>query len=310
MTIFIYKRSATSMEQVRIFASCHNHSTFSDGEYTPETLARIAKNMGHGGIILTDHDTVNGYPFMKAAAEKYGLKTMLGCEFSTVYKNKGYHLCGFDFDPEYPEMKELLALGSSIQTKRTELLFKWGLERGTLREGVTWQEVLDDHPYHNYFCNNEVFATMLKRGIYRYDEYDELFLHPNFSYALGLEEKIHEITGVSYDDVHTDEVIRIIKAAGGVPVIAHPHGKAAMVPELIEIGVMGFETRHSMLTPEEHDFYEKVCEDHGLYKMGGADHENVLGGLLTFPDPSYDCPYEHSGVTEEDFMTLYERRLG
>ena len=63
-------------------------------------------------------------------------------------------------------------------------------------------------------------------------------------------------------------------------------------------------------TPEEHNFYEKVCEEHKLYKMGGADHENILGGLLTFPDPVYDCPYEHSGVTEEDFMTLYERRLG
>ena len=162
------------MEQVRIFASCHNHSTYSDGEYTPETLARIAKNMGHGGIILTDHDTVNGYPFMKEAAEKYGLLTMVGCEFSTVYKNKGFHLCGFDFDTEHPEMKALLDKSSSIQTKRTELMFKWGLERGTLREGITWQDVLDDHPHHNYFCNNEVFASMLKRGIYRYDEYGDV----------------------------------------------------------------------------------------------------------------------------------------
>lgn len=298
------------MEQVRIFASCHNHSTYSDGEYTPEVLARIAKNMGHGGIILTDHDTVNGYPFMKEAADKYGLKTMIGCEFSTAYGSKGFHLCGFDFDPEYPEMKKLLDLGSSIQTGRTELLFKWGLERGTLREGITWQDVLDDHPHHNYFCNNEVFDSMLKRGIYRSDEYDDIFLKPNFSYRLGLEGKIYEITGLSYNDVHTDEVIRIVKAAGGVPVIAHPHGKASMVKELIELGVMGFETRHSMLTPEEHLFYEQVCEENGLYKMGGADHENVLGGLLKFPDPSYDCPYEHSGVTEEDFMTLYERRLG
>ena len=65
-----------------------------------------------------------------------------------------------------------------------------------------------------------------------------------------------------------------------------------------------------MLTKEEHDFYEKLCEEHGLYKMGGSDHEGVLGGLMTFPDPSYDCPYEHSGVTEEDFMKIFERKLG
>ena len=298
------------MEQVKIFASCHNHSTFSDGEYTPETLARIAWNLGHGGIILTDHDTVNGYPFMKAAAEKYGLKTMLGCEFTTEHNGRGFHLCGFDFDPEYPEMRELLNKGAMLQTKRTEIMFHEGLERGTLRAGVTWQEVLDEHPHHNYFCNNEVFASMLKRGIYRYDEYDEKFLMPNFAYESNNEKRIAALIGMSYSEIHTADVVRIIKAAGGVPVIAHPHGRESYVNELIEIGVMGFETRHSMLTPEEHLFYEKVCEEYGLYKMGGADHENVLGGLLTFPEPSYDCPYEHSGVTEEDFMTLYERRLG
>ena len=51
-------------DDVKVFASCHNHSNFSDAEYSPETLARMAWNMGHGGIILTDHDTAKGYPFI------------------------------------------------------------------------------------------------------------------------------------------------------------------------------------------------------------------------------------------------------
>ena len=298
------------MSDVRIFASCHNHSNFSDAEYSPETLARMAWNMGHGGIILTDHDTAKGYPFIKAECDKRGMKTMMGCEFSTYNQHGGAHLCGFDFDSEHPEMRELLRKGSSIQTKRSELLFKWGQERGTLRDGITWQDVLDDHPYNDYICNNQVFESMLKRGIYIKAEYDDVFLKPNFSYRLGYEDKIREIVGYSYKDIITEDVVRIIKAAGGVPVIAHPHNNGHLVDYYINMGVMGFETRHSMLTPEEHDFYEKVCDEHKLYKMGGADHENILGGLLTFPDPIYDCPYEHSGVTEEDFMTLYERRLG
>lgn len=298
------------MSDVRIFASCHNHSNFSDAEYSPETLARMAWNMGHGGIILTDHDTAKGYPFIKAECERRGMKTMMGCEFSTSNEHGGAHLCGFDFDPEHPEMRELLRKGSSIQTRRSELLFKWGQERGSLRDGITWQDVLDDHPHNDYICNNQVFDSMLKRGIYIKEEYDNVFLKPNFSYRLGYEDKIRDIIGYGYKDIITEDVVRIIKAAGGVPVIAHPHNKGHLVDYYINMGVMGFETRHSMLTPEEHDFYEKVCEENKLYKMGGADHENILGGLLTFPDPIYDCPYEHSGVTEEDFMTLYERRLG
>lgn len=298
------------MSDVKIFASCHNHSCFSDADYTPETLARMAWNMGHGGIILTDHDTVKGYPFIKAECEKRGMKTMIGCEFTTYHNGRGVHLCGFDFDPEHPEIKEILRKGSHIQTERSRLLFEWGVERGSLRGGITWQDVLDDNPHNNYFCNNQVFVSMLKRGIYIQSEYDDVFLKPNFSYTLGYEDKIREIIGFSYKDIHTDEVINAIKAAGGVPVIAHPHAMGNRAEEYIAMGVMGFETRHSMLTPEEHNFFEKLCEDNKLYKMGGADHESILGGLLTFPDPVYDCPYEHSGVTEEDFMTLYERRLG
>ena len=303
------------MNDFRVFASCHNHSTFSDGEWTPETLVRAAKCMGHGGFILTDHDTVRGYPRTKAASEKYGLLTMIGCEFSTVETMpdghvQGAHLLGFDFDPEYPEMRELLAYASSVQTSRTELMFKWGQERGTLKGGVSWEDVLADHPEHDYICNNEVFQSFLKRGIYLYSEYDDVFRLPNFSYKLGLEDKIHEITGKSYDNVKTGEVIKIIKAAGGVPVIAHPSYNMKYADEYVRMGVMGFETRHSMLSPEQHVFYEELCDRLGLYKMGGADHENVLGGLLTFDNDEYVSPYEMSGIDKDCFMKIYERKLG
>ena len=58
------------MEKVKIFASCHNHSCYSDADYTPEELVAIAHRLGHGGIILTDHDTVSGTYFINKAARK------------------------------------------------------------------------------------------------------------------------------------------------------------------------------------------------------------------------------------------------
>lgn len=303
------------MNDFKVFASCHNHSTFSDGEWTPENLVRAAKCMGHGGFVLTDHDTVKGWPRTKAACEKYGLLTMTGCEFSTTEpigdRLRGCHLLGFDFDPEYPEMRDLLEFTSSIATERCELLFKWGQERGTLRMGVTWEDVVADHPEHDYICNNEVFASFMKRGIYLYSEYEKEFQKPNFSYSLGLEDEIHRITGKSYNDVRTSEVIKIIKAAGGVPIIAHPSHTKDIAEEHIKMGAMGFETRHSMLQNDGlHEHFEKLCLERGLYRMGGADHENVLGGLLSFDNPAYMSDYEMSGIDEEAFMTIYERRLG
>ncbi len=301
------------MKDFKVFASCHNHSTFSDGENTPELLVRIAKCMGHGGIILTDHDTIAGYPFIKKAAEDTGLLTMLGCEFTTYHTTKdgktvGVHLLGYDFDLENEEIKKFINWGSGIQTERSHLLFDWALERGSIRLGVNWEDVIADHPHHNYICNNEIFASYLKRDIYKASEYDA-FCAENFAHNLGYDDKIAEIIGKSYRDIHTGDVVKAILSAGGVPIIAHPARFANISDELYDLGVLGFETRHASMNEESHKFYENYCLEHGLYRTGGSDHENVLGGLLSFGE-RYASPYEFSGVDEDRFMELYERRLG
>ena len=307
------------MNNEKIFASCHNHSNFSDADYTPEELVELAHKLGHGGIILTDHDTVKGTYFTNKAARRLGMKSILGCEFTTYYKGRGFHLCGFDFNPDNKEISEILAYGSSIQTSRSKLMFEWGIERGTLRPGCTWDEVLAEFPYNDYICNNQVFRVMEKKGIYKHEEYDDLFLKQNFSYRLGLEDEIKKITGKSYTQIETPDVIRAIKNAGGVPVAAHPLGCEKYAEELIELGVMGFETRHSCFRTDRPDkyptaaesrkFFEELCEEKNLYKMGGSDHEGDLGGLLDFGD-DYVCPDYLSGILEEDFMKIYERKLG
>ena len=301
---------------MKVFASCHNHSCYSDAEYTPDQLADIAKSLGHGGIILTDHDTVSGSYFMSVAARKRGMKSILGCEFTTYYKGEAVHLLGFDFNTNNKAIKDILAYGSSVQTSRTEVLFHLGLERGSLREGVTWQEVRDAFPYNDYICNNQVFKVMEQKGIYRHEEYETEFFERNFSGALKLSSVVRGITGKSYRDQHTEDVIRAIRDAGGVPVVAHPAGMEQYAKELVELGVMGFETRHACFREENGHggeasrlFWERVCEEHNLYKMGGSDHEGILGGYLEFGD-AYVCPEELSGISEEDFMNIYERRLG
>ncbi len=59
-THVIFGKAARQMKEIKIFASCHNHSTFSDAEYSPEQLVDIAHSLGHGGIIITDHSGILG----------------------------------------------------------------------------------------------------------------------------------------------------------------------------------------------------------------------------------------------------------
>lgn len=291
------------------FANCHNHSTFSDGMHTPEQLVSLAKKIGHRAIVLTDHDTVRGTYFLEKAARRAGLLSLLGCEFSTKFHGKGVHLLGFDFNPENERMRKLLAYTSGKQTSRSKILFDWGLARGTLREGVTWQEVMDFCPDNDYFCNNQVFDCMVARGIYQPMEYDAFFKE-NFSVGhLGLQKELDDALGMQDPDF--EEVVKIILAAGGVPVVAHPHHRQEYVNEFLQMGIMGFETCHPDLDADECVFFDRVCEEHNLYKCGGTDHSGVLGGLMEkMPDALHVVGPERGYMTEVDFMKLYRRELG
>ena len=289
-----------------LFANCHFHSTFSDGEYHPSKLVELAKSLGHRALILTDHDTVRGTYFLQNAARKAGMLSLLGCEFSTKGLGSSFHLVGIDFNPENAAMRKLLARAAAKQTERSHILFDRGLERGTLRPGITWQDVLDFFPDNDYYCNNQVFFTMQERGIYKPEDYPEFFYN-NFAPPSSVNREIEELTGLYTPDV--EEVVHTILAAGGVPVIAHPNKREKYVDDLIRMGVMGFETRHPDLTEGEPEFYDQLCTERNLYKLGGTDHSAVLGGLAERM-AHLNVPVETGYVTEEDFMKLYRRELG
>jgi len=289
-----------------LFASCHNHSTFSDGVYTPERLVALAKGLGHGGIILTDHDTVRGTYFLQKEARKQGLLSILGCEFGTVHKGVGVHLLGFDFNPDQKDMAALLAKVSARQTVRSHLLMEWGQERGSLIRGVTWEDVTAKWCFNDYLCNNQIFETYLEKRLLKREDYPEFFRN-NFRPTKEQSAEITRIIG--YGAPETAQVVEIILRAGGVPVVAHPHDLQPYAEELIVLGVKGFETVHPNLNEADRTFFGTFCEEHRLYKMGGQDHSSVLGGYADVM-PEHDLPADCGGVTEEDFMKLYRRELG
>ena len=64
----------------------HLHSTMStmDAVGTMDQYAALAKSMGHDAIAVTDHGVVQAFPEAQAAAKKYGIKMIYGCEMYMV----------------------------------------------------------------------------------------------------------------------------------------------------------------------------------------------------------------------------------
>ena len=67
---------------MKMYANLHNHTTHSDGVYSPEEIVKVAKAEGYSAIAVSDHDTATAYPYLKAACEKENMECIFAVEFS------------------------------------------------------------------------------------------------------------------------------------------------------------------------------------------------------------------------------------
>ncbi len=61
-------------------ADLHNHTTFSDGEYSPGELVEQAASLGLKAVAITDHDTIDGLKAGIEAAEQQNIDFVCGLE--------------------------------------------------------------------------------------------------------------------------------------------------------------------------------------------------------------------------------------
>lgn len=250
------------------FANLHLHSTHSDGVYTPAELVKIAKEEGYKAIAITDHDTATAYPELQAACKEEGLECIFGVEF-TVAKPDPYHITAFNFDPEYPPMKQYLADMGLRQTDNTKKCFELAVEKGDIT-GITWEEVLDFNPGVIWLCNDHVFRAMLSKGLVKRENYNAWFNKIFWKQRSLFPPIINFKT--------TAELIKLVEDAGGFTVLAHPHNQLDHLPRLVDLGLKGVEVSHSMLNEEERARARELALEYNLFMSGGTDHEGLLGG--------------------------------
>ena len=289
------------------YANLHTHSTHSDGVYSPSELVRIAKAEGYSALAITDHDTASAYPELKAACDEAGMECIFGVEFS-VKVPFDFHIVGFDFDPEYPEMKEYLAKMAMRQTDNTKQCFDAAVARGDIT-GITWDEVVEYNRDIPWKCNNHVFRTMQAKGLIKECEYMAWF-NKNFRNEIAKYQPL-------YDFLPLGEMVALIKRAGGFAVCAHPKtGQLDRIDMLTEAGVEGLEVLHPGLSDEERKRSLKECLERGLFISGGSDHSGLCGGYYDSFESEEALRKTHLyvepltvGVYEEHFRELQKRKI-
>jgi len=86
----------------------HTHSTFSDGNRTPADLVDIAVRKGLSALALADHDCLDGFEPLRAAAERAGLEVITAVELSSEHSGRDLHILGYGVDPDNESLRSAL----------------------------------------------------------------------------------------------------------------------------------------------------------------------------------------------------------
>ena len=87
----------------------HCHSTFSDGDLSPEQVASLLASRGVVYASLTDHDSVEGSALFREAASRRGIGFVSGLELTAFAGEREIHILAYGADPENPGLRVILA---------------------------------------------------------------------------------------------------------------------------------------------------------------------------------------------------------
>ena len=166
------------------------------------------------------------------------------------------------------------------------------------------QDVLDYKRGITWLCNDHVFWTMLYYGVLDLKDY------PKF-YADNWGDKDGVPPSRPFKTV--EEIIALIREAGGIALVAHPHEQLQYIDTLMEMGLEGLEAWHPDLLPEEKVQAYQLALEKGLYISGGSDHSGLCGGQYRYYERPEECEYYlppcSVGTTYEYYMEIKSRKI-
>src|SRR2546423_4971577 len=260
----------------------HAHSTASDGTFTPAELVTAAADAGLDVVAITDHDTTGGWAAAEAALPP-GLTLVRGAELSCRWYGTdrpiALHLLAYLFDPSDAALAEELLRVREAREHRAEAMVELLRADGV---DVTWDEV------RGYAAGGTVGR-------------------PHLAYALiarGLVSTVSEAfaprwLGQRYRlpkaDIDVFRALALVRAAGGVPVFAHPRASVrgrivpdSLIVELAGAGLAGLEADHEDHSPQEREHVRTLAKELDLLVTGSSDFHGsnksvTLGAYTTDP---------------------------
>lgn len=215
-----------------------------------------AASRGLVGLSVTDHDTLDALPRAEAAAREAGLLFVPGVELTAEHEGKEVHVLGYFVEPRGPIMGEMARL-RGLRAARLEVMLERlaGMGLTVPREAVA--EVAGGAaPGRPHLA-----AAMVRLGLVE-------SVGGAFRRYLGDDCPAY----VPKERLPLATAIRLVRLAGGAPVLAHPalSRVQSLVPVAASFGFVGVEAYH----PEQRTAAASLAalaRSAGLIVTGGSD---------------------------------------
>ena len=196
----------------------HTHSNHSDGYESPREIVQLAATSGVRLLALTDHDMTSGILEAVDEGKKLGVRVIPAAEISSRFHDKTIHILGYGLDIQHVGLQKLLAYLRDF--RRQKMIEKMK----EILAGLPFEKQFDIQEFvvaqGEYFCPPKSASFLLQRGI-----------APTFGAVWELIKGVK----VAADDIHPQEVIKVVHDAGGRAVLAHPFGPIIGLPSISKV---------------------------------------------------------------------------
>lgn len=246
----------------------HVHTLASDGSDTPADVVRMAAELGLRAVAVTDHDTFAGLPEAIEAGARYGVEVVPGVELSTIYDGVEVHVLGYYMDAGHPRLRAMMARATAERNARNETMVQRLHDAGY---PITMDALHAEFPGQTMLGRPHISEYLMRRG-----------------YVASVQDGMKNLLGrgkpfyVARYNIPLEESVETLRAAGGLPVVAHlfkyrytPEQLTAMVDAAAAAGAVGLEAMYTNYTPEQEQAVRVLAAERGLLCTGGTDYHGA-----------------------------------
>lgn len=268
------------MRQNKQRIDLHTHSNLSDGTDSPTQLMFNAKAAGLDVIALTDHDITGGWAEASQQVRNTGVSLVRGMELSCAWQGITVHLLCYLHQPDSAPLQEVQDKTMKSRFSRAQEM----VERLSKDYGLTWEQVVAQAPSGGPVGRPHIADALVANGLFpNRSACFQQVLHPTSPYY------------VKHWSLDPIQAVELVRAAKGVPVIAHPRARARqkllptkVIIEMAKHGLAGIEVHHRDNSHADRNFLLELATAYDLLVTGSSDYHgsgkpNQLGENLTRP---------------------------